>query len=123
VSSPVQTSIWNKLIRYSDCVMPINRATHTASDSTSDDGTADATGNNAAAGKKDLGPSTVTLSGLLNAIDGVSSQVSGFLVTSSWADLSRKTLYFSLQPITPKSWTKLFADQVDSTSISPLTTQ
>jgi chaperone BCS1 len=83
VSSPVQTSIWNKLIRYSDCVMPINRAIHTASDSTSDDGTADATANNAAAGKKDLGPSTVTLSGLLNAIDGVSSQVSGFLVTSS----------------------------------------
>jgi chaperone BCS1 len=27
-------------------------------------------------GSRDLGPSTVTLSGLLNAIDGVSSQVS-----------------------------------------------
>ena len=68
--------MWGQLIRYSDCVMPINRATHNASDSTSDDGTAEAAANSPAVGKEDLGPSTVTLSGLLNAIDGVSSQVS-----------------------------------------------
>jgi hypothetical protein len=103
--------------------MPINRAIHTTSDSTSDDGTADTTANNAAAGKKDLGPSTVTLSGLLNAIDGVSSQVSGSLNWRRRSDLSRKILYFSLRPTTPTSWTKLFADLVDSTSISHLTTQ
>jgi chaperone BCS1 len=74
-------SMRDKLMQYSDCVMPINRATHTASDNTSDDGAADTTANNVAAGKKDLGPSTVTLSGLLNAIDGVSSQVSRSPIT------------------------------------------
>ena len=123
MSSPVQISIWDKLIRYSDCVMPINRATHTTSDSTSDDGTPDTTANNAAADKKDLGPSTVTLSGLLNAIDGVSSQVSGSLIWRRYSDLSRKILFFSLRPTTPTNWTKRSADLVDSTFISPLTTQ
>jgi len=57
--------------------MPINRAINLTSDTSgSDDNKSDAVPNNGAAGKKDLGPSTVTLSGLLNAIDGVSSQVS-----------------------------------------------
>jgi len=58
--------------------MPINRASQRTSDHSSEDGSAEAILKDAGAGKKDLGPSTVTLSGLLNAIDGVSSQVSNF---------------------------------------------
>jgi len=60
----------------SDCVMPINRATQVTSDHSSQDGAAEIGPNEGTSGKKDLGPSTVTLSGLLNAIDGVASQVS-----------------------------------------------
>jgi len=59
--------------------MPINRASQRASDHSSEDGSAEVIPKDVAAGKKDLGPSTVTLSGLLNAIDGVSSQVSDIL--------------------------------------------
>lgn len=56
--------------------MPINRATQRSSDESSEDAKPDANIKGSAVGTKDLGPSTVTLSGLLNAIDGVSSQVS-----------------------------------------------
>jgi hypothetical protein len=59
--------------------MPVNRGRgRTSSGSDEEDGP-DAAKNDGPAGKNDLGPSTVTLSGLLNAIDGVSSQVSSAL--------------------------------------------
>jgi hypothetical protein len=87
-------------MRHSDCVMPINRASHHASDSSgNDDGKADTNPSDGAAGKKDLGPSTVTLSGLLNAIDGVSSQVSSAHWYEEVSDTCRKTLFFSPQRI------------------------
>jgi hypothetical protein len=100
--------------------MPINRTTYHGSDIPSDDGKPDTASNDAvvAVGKKDLGPSTVTLSGLLNAIDGVSSQASAAILMRAPSDIFRKTLFFSPRRISPTSWTKLFDDQVDSTFIS-----
>ena len=56
--------------------MPINRARGRTSSGSDEEEAGDAVSNDKAVGKNDLGPSTVTLSGLLNAIDGVSSQVS-----------------------------------------------
>jgi hypothetical protein len=56
--------------------MPINRAGGRTSSASDDEDGPDAASNDGPVGKNDLGPSTVTLSGLLNAIDGVSSQVS-----------------------------------------------
>jgi hypothetical protein len=66
--------------------MPINRATQLASARSSEDGPAEIGPNEGTSGKKDLGPSTVTLSGLLNAIDGVSSQVSDFTIVYELSD-------------------------------------
>lgn len=63
--------------------MPINRAHQRASEFSGDDvAAADEPSSRGAVGTKTLGPSTVTLSGLLNAIDGVSSQVSRYLKPS-----------------------------------------
>lgn len=56
--------------------MPVNRARGRTSSGSDEEEAGDAVSNDKAVGKNDLGPSTVTLSGLLNAIDGVSSQVS-----------------------------------------------
>jgi len=55
--------------------MPVNRARGRTSSGSDEEEAGDAVSNDKAVGKNDLGPSTVTLSGLLNAIDGVSSQV------------------------------------------------
>ncbi len=41
-------------------------------------------------GRYDLAPSTVTLSGLLNAIDGVSSQVGVLLVVAGALSLTKR---------------------------------
>lgn len=79
----------------SDCVMPAKRRLGgTAGASDDGDGSADgepdgSVADNAPAavqGKNDLGPSSVTLSGLLNAIDGVASQVSSTSTLSNHAD-------------------------------------
>lgn len=66
--------------------MPINRATQLTSDKSSEEGPAEIGPNEGTSGKKDLGPSTVTLSGLLNAIDGVSSQVSDLTIACELSD-------------------------------------
>ena len=80
----------------SDCVMPQNRTRRggTTSVETDDESQAGDTAvqdsevpsgagaESGAVGKHDLGPSSVTLSGLLNAIDGVASQVRDFLTFS-----------------------------------------
>lgn len=81
---------------YSDCIFPTNRgrATLTVEIDEDEDATvanlapADAADYPATAaphtaGGHDLAPSTVTLSGLLNAIDGVSSQEGCVLIAST----------------------------------------
>lgn len=55
--------------------MPVNRARGRTSGGSDEEDAGDAVSNDKAVGKNDLGPSTVTLSGLLSAIDGASSQV------------------------------------------------
>jgi hypothetical protein len=56
--------------------MPLNRATQRTSSSPNREEDYGPEGKLSVVVQSDLGPSTVTLSGLLNAIDGVSSQVS-----------------------------------------------
>lgn len=103
-TSPTSFGALWALTGISDCVMPQNR-THRGGGGTasSDDGDEGHTGDiepegseglsgpaAAAGGKHDLGPSSVTLSGLLNAIDGVASQASPFSFISlyrfGWSD-------------------------------------
>lgn len=75
------------LMVFSDCVLPAQQrkvATDSDDDET-DEGKNESEGD---PGRYGLTKSTVTLSGLLNAIDGVASQVSIVSVTDS-ADLSR----------------------------------
>jgi hypothetical protein len=74
--------------------MPINRTPGGDSDDapvyTSDDPVRAARLTDASTGKWVLGPSTVTLSGLLNAIDGVFSQVSRISQAKSQSDTSKE---------------------------------
>jgi hypothetical protein len=73
-------------------------------------------------GKYGLAASSVTLSGLLNAIDGVASQVGiATLMRYDNADGYRRTQFCLLPPTTPTDSMMRSSDLVDSMSMYPYT--
>jgi len=98
--------------------MPVKRSVNESGSKAIGVGTAHTNMN----GKNEPGPSNVTLSGLLNAIDGVASQASLYLSVIESCSFCRRIRYSLHRPTFPTISTSRSEDLVDSTSMSLSTT-